>query len=473
MRPKLPVIFFFLSISAFAQSLDFSIWTVGPRSVPRGRMVFVAAGAHSVTGSASTVQATITNLPPNSRGYIVEDATRYLNSARVTLSDAFAVKVVTTSSTPIGLYHLTLTTVATSTSGGQVQRTVDIPLQVRQPAAPLAKQPFPPDVPLPAVQQWEANMLNYGKKHVTKNYIGCCEDYTGIWYYDGARAFLQMADYTGNASFLDFAGRINQAYRDEMIETQGISKFILFPHGLREFYLRYGDEQSKEALRVIQKNPGFGYRPQWGGPWNSSREMAYALSVHIVAESIGLPRRQETSLGFEPGETLFDEHAAIVLGHFEQWFVSEIARFVYPFLVGLSAEALIDYYEVTGDPEVPPLLKLAADKMYPNPETWHEGTESMMIVEEVGGVITRGPAPDLNLLIAPLYGWVFQQTGDVKYRDIGDRIFASGVQRAYLDGGKQFVQNYRWSFKYLDWRKSPNGGSTAPEPPTSLSAVTQ
>jgi hypothetical protein len=258
-----------------------------------------------------------------------------------------------------------------------------------------------------------------------------------------------------------------------MLATEGSLKYAVFPHGLREFYQRYGDQQSRAALLAMRTSPGFGYRAQWGAPWNASREMAYALSLHVVSESVGLARQIETSLGFEPGESMFDEHMAIVLGHFEQWFASETARFVYPFMVGLSVEALIDYYEVSGDPEVPWLLKLAADKMYPNPLTWHEASESMMIVEEKNGVITRGPAPDLNMMIAPLYGWVFQQTGDVKYRDIGDRLFRSGVQKAYLDGGKQFSQNYRWSFKYLQWRVSPGQGTSTPAPPSSLNVVAQ
>jgi hypothetical protein len=179
-----------------------------------------------------------------------------------------------------------------------------------------------------------------------------------------------MADYTKNAAFRDFAQRINEVYRDNSIKTKGARKYAVFPHGLREFYFRYKDEQAKEALKALHENPGYGYRAQWGAPWNASREMAYGLSVHVVAESVGIPRREEKSLGFEPGETLFDECVALVLGHFEQWFVSETARYVYPFMVGLSAEALIDYYEVSKDPEVPWMLQLAADKMYGNPDTW-------------------------------------------------------------------------------------------------------
>ena len=68
-------------------------------------------------------------------------------------------------------------------------------------------------------------------------------------------------------------------------------------------------------------------------------------------------------------------------------------------------------------------------------------------------------APDLNLLIAPAYAWLYRQTGDPAYRDRGDQIFAGGVKLAWL-GAKQFNQNYRWSFDYVRWRS----GSPASSP---------
>jgi hypothetical protein len=75
----------------------------------------------------------------------------------------------------------------------------------------------------------------------------------------------------------------------------------------------------------------------------------------------------------------------------------------------------------------------------------------------------RPGSPDLNLLIAPTYGWVFRQSGDATYRQRGDQIFAGGVKRAYLGGGKQFDQNYRTSFDYVKWRSGgPAGASRAP-----------
>jgi len=73
-------------------------------------------------------------------------------------------------------------------------------------------------------------------------------------------------------------------------------------------------------------------------------------------------------------------------------------------------------------------------------------------------------APDLNLVIAPAFAWVYQQTGDLTYRDRGDAVFAGGVLNAYLAGGKQFDQNYSWSFDYVKWR----GAAAAPPPPPPL-----
>jgi hypothetical protein len=61
-------------------------------------------------------------------------------------------------------------------------------------------------------------------------------------------------------------------------------------------------------------------------------------------------------------------------------------------------------------------------------------------------------APDLNLLLAPAYAWMYRQTGDITYRQQGDQIFAGGVRNAMLAEVKQFSQNYAYSFDYLAWR---------------------
>jgi hypothetical protein len=82
-------------------------------------------------------------------------------------------------------------------------------------------------------------------------------------------------------------------------------------------------------------------------------------------------------------------------------------------------------------------------------------SEAFMYTDRVASDGTGGmePAPDLNLLIAPAYAWMYLQTGDVQYRDRGDQIFAGGVKHSWLGASKQFNQNYIWSFAYVSWRQ--------------------
>ncbi len=76
----------------------------------------------------------------------------------------------------------------------------------------------------------------------------------------------------------------------------------------------------------------------------------------------------------------------------------------------------------------------------------------------IDGVGSEDPAPDLNLLIAPMYGWLYAQTGASRFRDRGDAIFVGGVGMASLKQNKPFNQNYRSSFDYVEWRRT---GSTS------------
>ena len=65
---------------------------------------------------------------------------------------------------------------------------------------------------------------------------------------------------------------------------------------------------------------------------------------------------------------------------------------------------------------------------------------------------STGPAPDLNLLIAPAYSWLYRQTGEIRFRDRGDQIFNGGVRSSWIGDGKHFNQNYLYSINYVKWR---------------------
>src|SRR5262249_33276717 len=156
----------------------------------------------------------------------------------------------------------------------------------------------------------------------------------------------------------------------------------------------------------------------------------------------------------QPHRTRCDQMFQQALGHYDQWFVSKTAAYVRPFMAGLTADALIYYAQKSGQTgTVLSTLQTGLDWMWNN--LWvaqaqafqYTNIDTTTLPAGSPGCNTGGttPAPDLNLLIAPAYAWVYSQTGDPKYLSQADQIFAGGVLGAYLGGGKQFDQNYKWS----------------------------
>ena len=112
---------------------------------------------------------------------------------------------------------------------------------------------------------------------------------------------------------------------------------------------------------------------------------------------------------------------------------------------------MIAYNETTPDPRIPYLLKTAADALRAN--SWDATVQGFRYENGDG---TKLQVADENLLIAPLYGWVYRYTGDVKYRTWGDEAFNGGVAWG-IYSGKFFTMSYRWSGKYVEWRQKPAG----------------
>lgn len=308
-------------------------------------------------------------------------------------------------------------------------------------AGTSAPEAGPEPRPVPELDQWEAHMVRFGR--------ALCDslaqplpfdDLLNAVYYDAQRVFYQIAEYTRDPAWLTCAQRAGAVYRDQYVLPRkgAVPGYWNFTHGLAMDYLRTGDIRSKNAVILLAENAAFardGTPLAWTAPETVSREVAYAIMSYLDAELLGAPRRTRLP-------QLVDQ----ALGHIEQWFVTKTYTRIAPFMVGLTAEALILYHEKTRDPRIPPAIKTALDWLWANAWVskdrafWYESLDK-----------TRG-ASDLNLLIAPAYAWLYRHTGDPVYRDRGDQIFTGGVKGAWVGSGKQFNQNYRWSFAYVKWR---------------------
>ena len=315
---------------------------------------------------------------------------------------------------------------------------------------------------IPEIANWESRMLSYGDKYISE-VGGGIGWYQGAWFYDGTKVYYQIAAYTGDNKWLAGAKNNIKTYRDNgVFKVKGrVVAFALFPHGLQIDYEKTKDAKSREAVILLAKNAPFSDNRTFDKlpkmTLNLSREVAYNINCWQVARELG-----EQGFGEDP-------FINVGLRHMKQWgdwLKSPSQRFpveldggktgYQPFMMALTAEALIRYAE----------SKFASasrrEEIFRGIKDTAELTYNVAFIPASNALyyesVRKQAAPDLNLLLAPIYAWLWHRGGDKKFSDMADKLFEGGVKGASLGDGKHFTENYRWSFDYVRWR------SIAPEP---------
>ena len=314
-------------------------------------------------------------------------------------------------------------------------------------ATPGSQPTTQPQPPLPQLSKWESQMKSYGATHcaMLKNPGTPYDTALNGTYYDAQWVYEQIAEYTGDTTWYSCADAVEKVYRDKyvMASNGAIPGYWNFTHGILEDYIRTNDENSAKAVRLLATNAA--YAPDttplsYTADAAYSREVAYTIEAYLDQEEMGNARRPKLT-------ALVDQ----AFDHMDQWFGRKNAPYVRPFMVGLTAHALIRWYDKTGDARVLPAVQKAMDALWS--QMWLPAAGAFKYTDRVVDSGGTEAAPDLNLLIVPSYGWLYKKTGDVKYRDQGDAIFVGGVNGAFMVNPKQFNQNYRWSFEYVRDRK--------------------
>lgn len=303
----------------------------------------------------------------------------------------------------------------------------------------------PADVASLNTAGWRSNMINFGLQNCDAQKISSLGLWEGnVWYYDGVRVYYQIADYTGDSRFLECAQRVRDLYASYVIPNRGrIPGWRVFPQGMAIHFRRTGESSSRQAVSDLANNSVFA-NVGGGESFELSRETAYLINAYITESQLG-------------GATnpLLGQSVNFAQGHLRQWLTT--APYVKPFMVALTAEALIGYASSSGDNSV--LSDLPAMVRWLRQNAWSEERQAFQYIvcrdrnsSSECSSSEAVPQVDLNLLIVPMFGYVALTSGDKELAAFADKVFNAGVSGAFLSGGKQFSQSYRWSFDYLRWR---------------------
>jgi hypothetical protein len=177
-----------------------------------------------------------------------------------------------------------------------------------------------------------------------------------------------------------------------------------------------------------------------------------------------------------------EEH---VLGQFDQLCLSQNASYWESFMIGLQAKSLLEYYKLANaDPRIPAAFAACADYWYAN--YWQKNGAAAFPYDKWSDILQSNIfdsgascIASLTNLIAPIYAFLFQYTGNTIYQQEGDEIFGEAATVGtglsggcsgttsdyignylgvhYLSNGKNFSQQYYWgpNDNYVVLRSAP------------------
>lgn len=334
-------------------------------------------------------------------------------------------------------------------------------------ASPTPAPTAAPDPnPVPDLLAWKENLIRYGQKYCDPGASLSRHDYSNsATYYDGAWVYQQTHKYlalegvpAGRSSWLECAELHRTRYKNYLNQRWGsntgfrVQGYEVFPHGLYPADTQELSDLAHRHAFAAYGSPILGASPELMSEFYQ-RETAFLLQAYTFWAKLGNTDRDEA---FQTVLEYTKEQSRMI--------IDGRSPFVKPFFIGLTAHALIDYNEFSADPEIPALIKALADR------TWQEwkGNRFTYVVCRNGYSNSEcsniDEAPDTNMLIAPMFAWLYSQGFGSVYRDRADQIFVAGIERRDADGfhiggsciacnGKQFSQNYRLAFRFLEWRQ--------------------
>ncbi|HNV75952.1 MAG TPA: Ig-like domain-containing protein [Gemmatimonadaceae bacterium] len=304
--------------------------------------------------------------------------------------------------------------------------------------------------------KYENDFVTFADKHWTTYGF----DWASTNYYDRVQIYYAWWVRTGNPEFWRRATLIAVNYRQKYLEPNNYASSHHWSQleGLADHYWLTGDPASQRAVGRTADVLASYYRKGVLADTNhidmESRIQARSLQAMLLAWEIQAPgggtytpSTWATHLPLMLGQILRAQNST---GAFK-W--GGYCRTSINYMNGLLNDVMIRYHErFAADPRILPSIQANADWLWTN--QWRQDQsfnyQSAFCARNNSG---PGQSVDLNGLYVTTYSWLYKQTGQASYLQAADAIFASGVNRSYLTGDKQFNQEYTASYKYLFYRR--------------------
>ena len=345
--------------------------------------------------------------------------------------------------------------------------------------------------PIPHKDHWESQMLTLAAKWKEQAMTLVPEDFGSwgenkCWYYDGGAVYLQIADYTKDEQWIAPAEAIFDSYATHIVTAISNSyggmehgsfspAYHAFSKGFMMDFKRTANQARMDSILNLTTSPGINFMStaQGQAPWNGLsnlkpesytpqyiRESAYCVKALVHKEMLDELRDHR----LEEGVT------NCVVADLENFMTPGSSSYlgagnggINNFMIGLALEALIAYYEMTeseGSPDtrIPPIIKTVLDFFWihcVDPATY--GVWYCSDLVNSGGALYTSSS--LNLMCASAWAWYWKFSKEEKYLTQGDQLWTAGVLGVgdpqtsdYTYSGKEFSQQYAWSFDYVKWR---------------------
>ena len=298
-------------------------------------------------------------------------------------------------------------------------------------------------------------------------------------YYDRSKAYYARYVRTGDAKFLALGHELALAYRQGYLE---INNYGVQPHwsqvlGLEIHYRLTGDTLSRRAVGGLYAYSLNSFAvPRSGSPlaaientqvsYMENRIQARVLQGALSSYRMGASFTRHdgpTFLASEWPTRLRDILNKILStqnadGSFS-WI--QICGGQLNYMVGMLNDVLIEYYrDFEADPRIPGAIERANEYLWTT--QWIQTSKafkyaSVACSPNQFGTIVGGPTPagDLNGLFIASFGWLYNHTGDPKWKTRGDEVMAGLVLPVWAGSygsSKQFTQAFAESYRYLGWR---------------------